>query len=161
MQSGVCAPFSNLLDSAMLARCHVGLLTSPNKVTDGHSPSIYPATPPLLARFSLLCRWLAQRTRAPQDSRDSRTMANFPTLALVAALAALVLSTAALLRPAWFFRPPTRKTVVILVLGDVGRSPRMMYHAESFAKAGWRVRLVGYPGGSLRAGSRLCAGARG
>jgi beta-1,4-mannosyltransferase len=38
------------------------------------------------------------------------------------------------------------KTVLILVLGDIGRSPRMMYHAESFAKEGWDTYLVGYAG---------------
>lgn len=35
----------------------------------------------------------------------------------------------------------------ILVLGDVGRSPRMQYHALSIAKHGGRVDLVGYHGG--------------
>eukprot|EP00927_Polykrikos_kofoidii_P064288 TRINITY_DN5940_c0_g1_i2.p1 TRINITY_DN5940_c0_g1~~TRINITY_DN5940_c0_g1_i2.p1 ORF type:complete len:477 (-),score=61.12 TRINITY_DN5940_c0_g1_i2:150-1580(-) len=34
----------------------------------------------------------------------------------------------------------------VLVLGDVGRSPRMQYHALSLAKHGCRVSLVGYPG---------------
>jgi beta-1,4-mannosyltransferase len=33
---------------------------------------------------------------------------------------------------------------MIIVLGDVGRSPRMMYHASSFARHEWEAILVGY-----------------
>lgn len=36
--------------------------------------------------------------------------------------------------------------MVVLVLGDVGRSPRMQYHAMSLASHGVRVTLVGYTG---------------
>lgn len=40
-----------------------------------------------------------------------------------------------------------RKTrVQVLVLGDIGRSPRMQYHALSIAKNGGFVDLVGYLG---------------
>ncbi|KAI9189012.1 mannosyltransferase [Blastocladiella emersonii ATCC 22665] len=39
---------------------------------------------------------------------------------------------------------PPRKRVVVIVLGDIGRSPRMQYHAESHAKAGFAVDFVGY-----------------
>lgn len=43
--------------------------------------------------------------------------------------------------------PQTRpKTAIVLVLGDVGRSPRMMYHARSLVKNGYKVWLVGYRG---------------
>lgn len=38
------------------------------------------------------------------------------------------------------------RTVAILVLGDVGRSPRMMYHAESFANNDFDTFLIGYQG---------------
>ncbi|KAJ5769629.1 CAZyme family GT33 [Penicillium odoratum] len=48
-------------------------------------------------------------------------------------------------------RPPTsdsestRKTIVqILVLGDIGRSPRMQYHALSIARNGGQVVIIGY-----------------
>ncbi|KAH0838670.1 glycosyltransferase family 33 protein [Lanmaoa asiatica] len=41
-------------------------------------------------------------------------------------------------------RPPKHRSVAIIVLGDVGRSPRMMYHAESFAKLGFSTYLIGY-----------------
>lgn len=34
--------------------------------------------------------------------------------------------------------------VQILVLGDIGRSPRMQYHAASVAKHGGQVQLIGY-----------------
>jgi beta-1,4-mannosyltransferase len=37
-------------------------------------------------------------------------------------------------------------SVQILVLGDIGRSPRMQYHAGSIAKHGGQVQLIGYLG---------------
>lgn len=37
-------------------------------------------------------------------------------------------------------------SVQIVVLGDIGRSPRMQYHALSITKHGGKVRLVGYVG---------------
>ncbi|KAJ1796997.1 mannosyltransferase [Coemansia sp. RSA 2399] len=38
------------------------------------------------------------------------------------------------------------KAVAVLVLGDIGHSPRMQYHALSLARAGHCVELVGYEG---------------
>ncbi|PYH46991.1 chitobiosyldiphosphodolichol beta-1,4 mannosyltransferase [Aspergillus saccharolyticus JOP 1030-1] len=38
----------------------------------------------------------------------------------------------------------SKATVQILVLGDIGRSPRMQYHALSVAKGGGQVDLIGY-----------------
>jgi len=38
------------------------------------------------------------------------------------------------------------KSVCVLVLGDIGRSPRMQYHSLSFAKEGYQVDIVGYRG---------------
>jgi len=47
-------------------------------------------------------------------------------------------------------RVPSEKcphvTVQIVVLGDIGRSPRMQYHALSIAKHGGHVDLIGYHG---------------
>jgi beta-1,4-mannosyltransferase len=37
-------------------------------------------------------------------------------------------------------------SVQVLVLGDIGRSPRMQFHAISIAKHGGRVHLIGYQG---------------
>lgn len=57
-----------------------------------------------------------------------------------------------ILMPLWFIaskclKKPTRlRSVVVFVLGDVGRSPRMMYHAESFANNGFETYIVGYRG---------------
>nr|CAG8636235.1 9102_t:CDS:10 [Entrophospora candida] len=42
----------------------------------------------------------------------------------------------------------TSKNVAIFVLGDIGRSPRMQYHALSFAQNGWNVDFIGYNGAS-------------
>ena len=40
----------------------------------------------------------------------------------------------------------TRQRIQILVLGDIGRSPRMQYHALSIARHGGDVDFVGYTG---------------
>jgi beta-1,4-mannosyltransferase len=37
-------------------------------------------------------------------------------------------------------------SVKVLVLGDIGRSPRMTYHAMSIARHGGRVDMIGYVG---------------
>ncbi|GEQ68661.1 hypothetical protein JCM33374_g2329 [Metschnikowia sp. JCM 33374] len=38
----------------------------------------------------------------------------------------------------------TKKSVAIIVLGDLGHSPRMCYHALSYTKLGFSVNLCGY-----------------
>ncbi|XP_038843085.1 chitobiosyldiphosphodolichol beta-mannosyltransferase-like isoform X2 [Salvelinus namaycush] len=40
----------------------------------------------------------------------------------------------------------TERRVCVLVLGDIGRSPRMQYHALSLSKHGYSVTFVGFPG---------------
>lgn len=40
----------------------------------------------------------------------------------------------------------TIKRVCVVVLGDLGRSPRMQYHSLSFAKEGYDVDVIGYGG---------------
>jgi beta-1,4-mannosyltransferase len=37
-------------------------------------------------------------------------------------------------------------SIQVLVLGDIGRSPRMQYHALSLAKHGGNVQMIGYVG---------------
>ncbi|XP_017781882.1 PREDICTED: chitobiosyldiphosphodolichol beta-mannosyltransferase [Nicrophorus vespilloides] len=39
-----------------------------------------------------------------------------------------------------------QKSVCVVVLGDIGRSPRMQYHSRSFAEEGHKVDIVGYQG---------------
>ncbi len=39
---------------------------------------------------------------------------------------------------------PDKTSVFIVVLGDVGRSPRMNYHSLSLVKLGYRVSIIGY-----------------
>jgi len=45
-------------------------------------------------------------------------------------------------------RDPTDQecSVQVVVLGDLGRSPRMQYHALSVATHGGHVQLIGYVG---------------
>jgi beta-1,4-mannosyltransferase len=40
----------------------------------------------------------------------------------------------------------TKTSVQILVLGDIGRSPRMQYHALSIARNDGQVVIIGYTG---------------
>lgn len=53
----------------------------------------------------------------------------------------------------WFAWPSTVKpgttpprSVALVVLGDIGRSPRMLYHAQSFASAGFKTYILAYKG---------------
>ena len=39
--------------------------------------------------------------------------------------------------------------VAVVVLGDLGRSPRMQYHARALAKSGVNVDLVGESGAAV------------
>lgn len=41
------------------------------------------------------------------------------------------------------------KRATVLVLGDLGRSPRMLNHARALAGHGWQVNLVGFAGARL------------
>ncbi|XP_038619124.1 chitobiosyldiphosphodolichol beta-mannosyltransferase [Tachyglossus aculeatus] len=63
-------------------------------------------------------------------------------LALAAAGACLLLCA----RAARARRRARPRHVCVLVLGDVGRSPRMQYHALSLAQRGVRVTLLGFQG---------------
>ncbi|XP_070341103.1 chitobiosyldiphosphodolichol beta-mannosyltransferase isoform X2 [Equus asinus] len=62
------------------------------------------------------------------------------------ALAALSLCLPLLLLVAWkrWRRGRAARHVAVVVLGDVGRSPRMQYHALSLAKRGFSVTLLGF-----------------
>lgn len=68
-------------------------------------------------------------------------------LSLVGAVALTFLVASFLLFPSRY-RPAAKRhvTAQVLVLGDIGRSPRMQYHALSIAKHGGTVELIGYHG---------------
>lgn len=76
----------------------------------------------------------------------------FVTLFLIAALfAALVLLSVLLYitiarAPSTTSRSSLGRSAAVVVLGDVGRSPRMCLHAQSLAEDGWRVAIVGLRG---------------
>jgi len=77
----------------------------------------------------------------------------------VAVLASTTLTILLMLWPSRYVKhsPPkaasaadkSKVSVQVLVLGDIGRSPRMQYHAMSIAKHGGRVDVIGYQGTSL------------
>ncbi|XP_053998095.1 chitobiosyldiphosphodolichol beta-mannosyltransferase [Hylaeus anthracinus] len=52
----------------------------------------------------------------------------------------------ALIRKLYLNAYKEHKNVCIVVLGDLGRSPRMQYHILSFAKEGFTVDCIGYSG---------------
>uniref|UniRef100_A0A8V5GIV6 Uncharacterized protein n=1 Tax=Melopsittacus undulatus TaxID=13146 RepID=A0A8V5GIV6_MELUD len=67
----------------------------------------------------------------------------------VSVLAASVLAAAVLVLAAWLWRRRRAAAggegrVCVAVLGDLGRSPRMQYHALSLARHGRDVTLLGY-----------------
>lgn len=73
----------------------------------------------------------------------------------MSALALLTLALAAVIAAAVWLRPTFNKrtsagraprSVALVVLGDIGRSPRMIYHAQSFVAAGFKTSIVAYAG---------------
>ena len=46
----------------------------------------------------------------------------------------------------WRGAGPAERRVCVVVIGDIGRSPRMQYHALSFSRHGYQVDLVGFLG---------------
>jgi beta-1,4-mannosyltransferase len=90
------------------------------------------------------------------------------SLLLLAVIASTLLSLLMMLWPTRYVKTsPPQKTaskggrmeppisVQVLVLGDIGRSPRMQYHAMSIAKHGGRVDVIGYKGAMFFPLSRL------
>lgn len=43
-----------------------------------------------------------------------------------------------------------REEAIVAVMGDLGRSPRMINHARELIKRGYFVNLIGYEGGKIR-----------
>jgi beta-1,4-mannosyltransferase len=80
----------------------------------------------------------------PPDMRDLLTGSTIPQLTYVIVFCCVVWLLLSRRSPSK--RKPSPRSVAILVLGDIGRSPRMMYHAESFAKLQFETFLVGYQG---------------
>lgn len=38
----------------------------------------------------------------------------------------------------------TKKKIAVVVLGDIGHSPRMQYHCSSLYQEGYNVNVIGY-----------------
>jgi beta-1,4-mannosyltransferase len=70
---------------------------------------------------------------------DPRT---FFTLVSIAIVPYTVLAVAFILYTR--SKPIRARSSVVLVLGDFGRSPRMMYHAQSLVEHGWETFVVAY-----------------
>ena len=60
-----------------------------------------------------------------------------------------ITSTLSISSPPQQQQPQEPLHIVVIVLGDVGRSPRMQYHALSLVQDGHTVTLVGYDGEAL------------
>jgi beta-1,4-mannosyltransferase len=63
-----------------------------------------------------------------------------------------LLVLALLLRQTRYQNISDELSVQVLVLGDVGRSPRIQYHAASIVQHGGTVDLIGYLGTYLPSG---------
>ncbi|CAO1623639.1 unnamed protein product [Jaminaea pallidilutea] len=72
-----------------------------------------------------------------------------PSVLLLSALAFLFLYIAVYRAPSITSRSSLGRSAAVVVLGDVGRSPRMCYHVESLADEGWKVSIIGYGGSKL------------
>uniref|UniRef100_A0A3P8QHE2 Chitobiosyldiphosphodolichol beta-mannosyltransferase n=1 Tax=Astatotilapia calliptera TaxID=8154 RepID=A0A3P8QHE2_ASTCA len=97
---------------------------------------------------------------APRCSCTALLAVSLTVLALLAGLLAphsavrwpaVSLAVAAALLPLWGRSlrrrdDGTSRRVCVLVLGDIGRSPRMQYHALSLSKHGYHVTFVGFSG---------------
>jgi beta-1,4-mannosyltransferase len=46
------------------------------------------------------------------------------------------------------YKRATEKRAMVVVLGDIGHSPRMQYHARSLMEHGYHVDMIGYSGNS-------------
>ena len=81
-------------------------------------------------------------------------MPSFDLILGVAVCISTLISAILLLLPSAYRQPESgndasdkaKPRVQILVLGDIGRSPRMQYHAISVAQRGGFVDLIGYRG---------------
>ncbi|KAF3178126.1 mannosyltransferase [Orbilia oligospora] len=76
-------------------------------------------------------------------------MGSLDTLLPLVTLTSIILTAAILCLPSRNTHSHTqgkekKGRVAVLVLGDIGRSPRMQYHALSLAANGWAVDLIGY-----------------
>lgn len=66
---------------------------------------------------------------------------------MIATLGIVVVCTLSPLLLAWLYRQRINSQLAaVVVLGDIGRSPRCMYHALSLLENGYEVMLVGYKG---------------
>ncbi|GAA6057297.1 hypothetical protein JCM3770_001705 [Rhodotorula araucariae] len=66
-----------------------------------------------------------------------------PALVIFLAAAAALAVLARQLRPS---PQPAPRSVALVVLGDIGRSPRMLYHAQSFAQNGFTTYVLAHRG---------------
>lgn len=65
-------------------------------------------------------------------------------LLTLAVIASSIFTACLLLLPTPYRGNSKEVSVQVLVLGDIGRSPRMQYHALSIAQHGGTVQLIGY-----------------
>ena len=65
-------------------------------------------------------------------------------------VASTIVTVLLFLLPSPYSESDPKCSVQVVVLGDLGRSPRMQYHALSIATRGGHVHLVGYVGKSQR-----------
>jgi hypothetical protein len=90
--------------------------------------------------------WSRFNIRISISDRISTPPMEDKTILQLIAITIFIYVTSHLLSSSPHRQKPVLRSVAILVLGDIGRSPRMMYHAESFAKNEYETFLIGYRG---------------
>ena len=83
-----------------------------------------------------------------KDKRQTASQAYFDMLVNVCAVLVLFFGVVFVRIIRWLRRGNSKRACVV-VLGDIGRSPRMQYHSLSLADAGYEVSLIGYEGAVL------------
>eukprot|EP00118_Oscarella_pearsei_P003366 m.14047 g.14047 ORF g.14047 m.14047 type:complete len:501 (+) comp25438_c0_seq1:719-2221(+) len=92
-----------------------------------------------------MCAVNAQIVRSNAHSVSFAVSSLFGRMVLLLFLVAALCVIPVLRVIFWRVRPRSR-SICVVVLGDIGRSPRMQYHAISFADSDFLVDLVGFPG---------------
>ena len=78
--------------------------------------------------------WNCSQIRSTRDRMDTLTTAYYALFIFLVVV--------------WYFwrHDGESKCVHVVVLGDIGRSPRMQYHCLSLAEYGFAVNFIGYAG---------------
>ncbi|MCO5565804.1 hypothetical protein L7F22_019479 [Adiantum nelumboides] len=96
--------------------------------------------------MSLPINWSSPSTYLHRPIFVAGIVAGILMLATFAALLFLFFWITISRSPSTTSKASLGRSAAVVVLGDIGRSPRMCFHAQSLAEDGWRVAMIGYKG---------------